>query len=176
VLGDDSAPPDDRYPYKPVGYLPPGGGEESYGSLMGLFMNDDIDPDDLLTVVDLARARGAGEVVVLTSRLLEGVVARYYRENPTLVAQTKDLDLIIASPRHQFWGGNIVVGDLYLCDDYVACLRRITAARGRRPDLAVIPATFSPNHWTDLAGVPYSDIELRTGVPIELVPCRRIVI
>jgi hypothetical protein len=58
----------------------------------------------------------------------------------------------------------------------VACLGRLESRLGRRPDLAVIPCTFSPNHWTDLAGVPYSEIELATGVPVELVPCRRIVV
>ena len=80
------------------------------------------------------------------------------------------------SPQHTFWGGNIVVGDLYLCDDYIGCLQRVSARLGRRPDLAAIPCTFSPNNWTDLAGVPISDIELRTGIPVELIPCRRIVV
>ncbi len=176
TLDDRSSPNDDLYPYKPAGYLAPSAGDESYGSLFGLFLNDDLDPDDLLTAVDRAHARGAKTVVILTSKLVEGVVARYYTENPTLAAASADLDLIIVSPRHAFWGGNITVGDLYLCQDYIACLERVAARLGRPPDLALIPCTFSPNHWTDLAGVPYSEIELRTGVPVELVPCRRIVV
>jgi len=176
LLRDDAPKEADLYPYKPAGYQAPSAGDESYGSLAGLFLNDDLDPDDLLTVLDRAHERNARTVVVLTSRLLEGVVTRYYVENPTLAARAADLELIVVSPQHDFWGGNIVVGDLYLCRDYIACLKRLIARLGRRPDLAVIPCTFSPNHWTDLAGVPYSEIELQTGVPVELTPCRRIVV
>ena len=177
VTLDDAAPREaDLYPYKPRGYLAPSAGEESYGSLMGMFLNDDLDPDDLLTVIERAHQRRARTVVVLTSRLLEGVVSTYYTSNPTLKAAAGDLELIIVSPQHAFWGGNIVVGDLYLCDDYIGCLQRLTAKLGRRPDLAAIPSTFSPNHWTDLAGVPFSEIEQRTGVAVDLIPCRRIVI
>lgn len=176
VLEDRATPDEDLYPYKPRGYAAPSAGDEAYGSLFGLFLNDDIDPDDLLSVIEVARKRDARSVAVMSSHLLEGVVLEYLSHNPTLVREAEGLDLYVVSPRHSFWGGNIVVGDLYLCQDYVACLQRLTARLGQRPDLAVIPMTFSPNHWTDLAGIPYSEIELRTGVPVELVPCRRIIV
>jgi hypothetical protein len=127
----------------------------------------------LLDHIERARAR---TVVVMTSALLEPIVSEYLTHNPSLVDRTRDVEVIVTSPRHAFWGGNIVVGDLYLCEDYVACLRRVTGALGRRPDLALIPATFTPDNWTDLAGVPYSEIALQTGVPVELIRCRQIVI
>jgi MoaA/NifB/PqqE/SkfB family radical SAM enzyme len=176
TLDDRGLPDEDCYPYKPRGYKSPYQLNDAYHSLLGLYLNDDIDPSDLLTVIALARKHQARTVVILTSQLLESVVCEYLEHNPTLVKAAEDLELIVVSPKHNFWGGNIVVGDLYLCEDYIACLRRIISKLGRVPDLAVVPATFSPNNWTDLAGIPYSEIQLQTGVAVELVNCKQIVV
>ncbi len=176
TLDDRLGRDEDFYPYKPKGYQSPYAMGDAFHSLLGLFLNDDVDPSDLMTVVELARRHEARTVVILTSRLVEPVVCQYLEHNPALLEATKDLELIVVSPQHRFWGGNIMVGDLYLCEDYVACLERVKSRLGRTPDLAVIPSTFSPNNWTDLSGVPYSEIQLRTGVAIELVPCRQIIV
>jgi len=176
VLDDRSGRDSDFYPYKPKGYKSPYELGDAFNSLLGLFMNDDIDPSDLLTVVELARKHSAKTVVILTSELVESIVCTYLEQNPMLLECTKDLEVIVVSPKHNFWGGNIMVGDLYLCEDYIACLKRLTKKLGRTPDLAVIPSTFSPNNWTDLAGVPYTEVQLQTGIAVELVPCRQIVV
>lgn len=176
TLDDRSEQGEDLYPYKPPGYKSPYELNDAYHSLLGLFLNDDIDPSDLLTVVELARKHKARTVVILTSQLVEAVVCQYLEHNPTLLEATKDLEMIVVSPQHHYWGGNIMVGDLYLCEDYIACLKRVTRKLGRTPDLAVVPSTFSPNNWVDLAGVPYTEIQLQTGVPVELVPCKQIVV
>jgi len=174
TLDDQLDPQLDLYPYKPKFYKSPSSYGETSGSLLGLFLNDDIDPDDVMSAVQVARRRHARSIVVLTSRLLEDIVSAYFEHNPTLVRATADMEVMVVSPQHHFWGGNIVVGDLYLCEDYIACLNRLTRKLGRKPDLAIIPCTFSPNYWTDLAGVPYSEIELHTGIAVELVNCARI--
>ena len=176
VLDDRLDSEADLYPYKPKGYPSPSAMGDSSGSLLGLFLNDDIDPENLLQVIDIAHKHEARTVLVMTSRLLEDVVITYFTQNPTIVEASRDLEISVISPRHGFWGGNIVVGDLYLCQDYIDCLQRFKAKLGRVPDLAVIPATFSPNNWMDLAGTSYAEIEIQTGVPVELVPCSQIVI
>jgi sulfatase maturation enzyme AslB (radical SAM superfamily) len=176
TLDDRSDQNADLYPYKPSGYKSPYEQGDSFQSLMGLFLNDDIDPSDVWSVVDLARKHKAETVVILTSQLVEPVLCEYLKKNPALVEATRDLNIVVISPQHKFWGGNIMVGDLYLCEDYIACLKRVTSRLGKKPDLAVIPSTFSPNNWTDLAGVPYSEITVQTGVPVELVPCKQIIV
>src|SRR5439155_25864220 len=112
----------DRYPYKPRGYGSPSATGDGHGSTFGIFMNDDLDPDALLAVAPLARAHNAKRVALLTSRLLEGVVAACFERDESLARGVADIELMVVSPRHAFWGGNIVVGDLYLCSDYIACL------------------------------------------------------
>jgi hypothetical protein len=107
----------DLYPYKPAGYRSPTGYGEVWGSLGGLFLNDDIDLRDLATIPEFARARGAKSVVVMSSSLLADVVSLCFEKSPQLVEATRDLTVIVAVPPHRFWGGNISVGDLYLCED-----------------------------------------------------------
>jgi hypothetical protein len=176
LLDDRAKTEEDLYPYKPQGYASPSSASQYYQSLMGLFLHDDIDLRALLWALELAAYRGAKTVAVLTSSLVEDFVRVCIQRNPQLAEASQGLNVVIASPAHRFWGGNIMIGDLYLCSDYIACIQHMVRTLDRKPDLTLIPSTFSSNYWVDLAGVPYSEIELQTGIPVELVPCARILI
>jgi hypothetical protein len=79
-------------------------------------------------------------------------------------------------PENRYFGGNIILGDLLVVQDFIDHIRDYLARGNPRPDLVVIPSTpFGLGAWRrDLTGRPYMDIERATGVPVALLECERI--
>ena len=112
----------------------------------------------------------ASRVLLLSSAIMkplcEVLLCRFY--------DLGNLELFIEVPEHRFWGGNILVGDLYTVSDFVDHIKGFIKAKGFKPDLVVIPSTpFSP--WgQDLTGVHYNEIERLTETRVELLRAERI--
>lgn len=68
-----------------------------------------------------------------------------------------------------------MIGDLYTCSDYLEAVYDFQERQGIKPDLIIIPSSFTYNNNTDLLGVSYSSIEYATGIAVELVRCSPIV-
>ena len=80
--------------------------------------------------------------------------------------------IVIDVPENAFFGGNIIMGDLLVVQDFIECIERHLKS-GDKPELVVIPSSpFNLSGWgRDLTGRVYLDIEKNTGVPVELLPC-----
>ena len=85
------------------------------------------------------------------------------------VAIFDEIDLILEVPKHRFWGGNIVIGDLLTVDDYIVHIQEHGRRQGRAPDLVLVPTTGFNAWGRDIRGEPYLKIKRVTGVPVELV-------
>jgi wyosine [tRNA(Phe)-imidazoG37] synthetase (radical SAM superfamily) len=125
---------------------------------------------DLRRLEKIINDSNASRVLLLSSALLkplcEELLYRFY--------DMGNLELFIEAPEHRFWGGNILVGDLYMVSDFVEHIKGFIKAKDFKPDLVVIPSTpFSP--WgSDLTGVHYSEIERLTETKVELLRAERI--
>jgi hypothetical protein len=116
--------------------------------------------------------RGARQVLFLSSQLMRPVFEQCLAESHISNGCTRvDVDV----PANTFFGGNIIMGDLLVVQDFVDCIRGHLAS-GDRPDLVVIPSSpFNLSGWgRDLTGRVYLDIEKATGVPLEILPCTTI--
>ena len=84
----------------------------------------------------------------------------------------REVELHLAVPENGYFGGNVVMGDLQTVDDMAACVRAWAAEDGR-PDLVLVPSSpFAAGGWgRDVRGMPWQEIERRTGVRVALVPC-----
>ncbi len=120
----------------------------------------------------LARSRSARRVLLLSSRLVKPLVEQGLEEMHGL----GDIDLTISIPENRYLGGNIILGDLLVVQDFIVHLKDYIAQGNQRPDLVVIPSSpFGLGAWgRDLTGRPYLDIEREVGVPVALLPCETI--
>jgi DNA repair photolyase len=128
-----------------------------------IFMGSGLEMRYLDNLADIIREEEAGEVVLLTSKLMKLTVDRLLQEyTPWGSCVTVSLEI----PENHFFGGNIMLGDLLVVDDLIQCINKYVKARGERPDLAVIPSSpFSLGGWgRDLTGRTFKEIERATGV------------
>ena len=113
-------------------------------------------------------ARGARRVLICSSELMKPIVEEMIATSGAF----EDCELHVEVPENRYFGGTVVLGDLLTVEDYVAFVREFSA---RVPvDLVVIPSSpFSLGGWQrDLTGTPFTEIERRGGVPVELIHCQ----
>ncbi|MBI2917789.1 MAG: radical SAM protein [Chloroflexi bacterium] len=121
---------------------------------------------------DIARAQGARRVLLLSSRLVKPLVEQALPEAPGLGG----IEIELGVPPNRYLGGNIMLGDLLVVQDFIDYLKEYLAGDGPRPDLVVIPSSpFGLGSWgRDLTGRVWLDIEREVGLPVALLPCETV--
>ncbi len=159
----------ENYPYRPQGY------PASQSQPFGIVLIDDFNPNWLWRILQSIRDEiKAKHILLMTSDIMEPLVAHLLEIHPSIEELLKDINLYIWTPQHRFWGGNIIMGDLYTCSDYLHAVYDFQEKQGIKPDFIIIPSSFSYNSNVDLLGVSYSSIEYATGIPVKLAKCSHI--
>lgn len=159
---------DSNYPYRPAGY------PASKGHPMGIVLVDDFNLTWIVELLEKISRTPFNNILLMTSALMEPLVMLLLDSLPDVDKLLGKKNLYLWVPEHRFWGGNIILGDLYTCADYIEGVRDFERKHDVRPDLIVIPESFSPNGYTDLIGLPYSTIEKETQTPVLLAKCSTI--
>jgi len=178
-LRDESKESDDLYPYKPKGYKTPffyrkDGFETEFGSDFGICLIDDFQLSYIDQLVSIIDRHNAQRTLLLTSYLVKPVVEMVIETIPKYMDYFKTRKLHLEIPMQRFWGGNIVIADLYMVQDYADHVAAFIKREGLKPDLIVIPSSFATEYGLDLSGVSYLEIENEFDVPVELLRCKRI--
>jgi hypothetical protein len=158
-----------NYPYRPPNY------PASQSFPFGIILIDDFNPSWLRRLLQRINETQAKHILLMTSYIMEPLVAYLLERLPGVNDMLRDKELYLWIPTHRFWGGNIMIGDLYTCSDYLEAVYDFQERQGIKPDLIIIPSSFTYNNNTDLLGVSYSSIEYATGIAVELVRCSPIV-
>jgi hypothetical protein len=142
--------------------------------LGAVFMGAGLRSGYLERLEALVRENAARETLFLTSTLVRPTLEQLLRERPLSLPQEGRLRLAV--PRNRFFGGNIVLGDLLVVQDFIDFLSEYAGVEEARPDLVVIPSSpFHLSGWgRDLTGRPYQDIERETGLRVRLLECHPI--
>ncbi len=138
----------------------------------GFLIRSGLDPAHLTKIRHLADTRDAKNILILTSELVKPSMRNLIQENESEIGKLK---LFLEVPENKaHFGGDIVVGDLLVVDDFIACITSWVRKTSCSPDLVIIPGTpFNP--WgRDLTGKTNLEIERETSIPVEIVGCDRI--
>ncbi|MBI2864282.1 MAG: radical SAM protein [Chloroflexi bacterium] len=139
-----------------------------------IMMGTGLRPSALESLKQLIEERKARRILFLTSTLMKPGFQQALRES--LLFAAPDLSIELAVPRNNFFGGNIIMGDLLVVEDFVACVEEYLAAGNPRPELVVIPSSpFNLGRFKrDLTGRVYLDVERQLGIPVALLDCETI--
>lgn len=124
---------------------------------------------EMRQIIDLHQAR---RVLLCSSELMKPIVVKMIEISNAF----HDIDLSVEVPKNGYFGGTIVLGDLLTVEDYITFIQEYKRRGGPLPDLVLIPSSpFSRGEWLrDLIGVPFTEIERRTGIKVALIFCKPI--
>lgn len=154
------------YPYRPKGYpIEP-------ISFYGIMMARSISIPSLRKIKEFIISYNLSKIVVFVSPLM----MRQLREIDRYI-NLKDFfgkcEVKFFLTKNYFWGGNIILGDLMMVEDFYLLLEN-PSIKKFNPEAVVIPKTFLGQYGRDFGGTPYTEIERKTGIKVFLLPCPRI--
>jgi len=139
----------------------------------GISVRGGLDVNHILQIEEIARAHGAKNILFLTSCLVEPLFKELIKDAKLLGFE--NLKLFLEIPKNKsFLGGDIILGDLLVVDDFIHCISSWVERTSMRPDLVIIPSTPFTQWGRDLTGKTYLEIERKTGISTELLYCDRI--
>jgi len=172
-LSGDLRPDDDYYPYKPRGYRVEMVSRD--GPCLGIHVAQGFRLEYLRFLKKcVSRHPGTRRLLVFTTPLVKPHLLQaldLVGDIPECRLENIETRITIAPQKH--WGGNIMIGDLSVAPDYVDHLNSLQEC-GYRPDLVIIPNSFVNSWGIDVSGTSYTEIERRTGIPVELLAVERI--
>ncbi len=158
---------DECYPYKLKGMSP-------FVSDFGIFFIDDFLLSSIQDLINIIENHGAHTVVLLSSKIMKPIVEKAIEMVEDFRKYFSKKNLTIYVPPHHFWGGNILLGDLYTAKDYADCITALLDTQDRKPDLVVIPLSHTSRWGYDLTNESFADIEPWAEVPVEFLRCEPI--
>lgn len=159
---------DECYPYKVKG-MPP------LMSDFGIFFIDDFKLSSVQDLIKIIEEYDAHNTVLLSSEIMKPVVEKAIDMVEDFAAYFSRRSLTICVPPHHFWGGNILLGDLYTVKDYTEYITHLLDTVNPPPDLVVIPVSYIAKWYYDLLNESFFDIERRFSIPIEFLRCESII-
>jgi len=135
-----------------------------------IFMGTGLRTSYLESLKAIIEAHQAKRVLFLSSELIKPTFEQCLAESH-LFDSRGEIDIEV--PKNNFFGGNIVMGDLLVVQDFIDCIKDHIIQKEYKPDLVIIASSpFNLSGWgRDLTGRVYLDIERETGIPVELLPC-----
>jgi len=158
----------DAYPYKAPG------SEALTMHCYGLFMTDGFSLEYLEALIQTMRQRPEGtRFLALVSPLARDLLAGMLGALADSGVDLREFDrTLFTTAAQEYWGGNTIVADLHVVEDYVKHVRRLKAD-GEAPEVLLVPSSFLAGPWqVDLLGTNYLRIEEQTGCAVDLVPIR----
>jgi MoaA/NifB/PqqE/SkfB family radical SAM enzyme len=147
------------YPYTP----------ETVTHLGVVFSSSGIPLDWYDRLKGVVASHNAKRVLLLTSYLVKPTMEGFISRN----GFSSGVKLYIRVPENRYFGGNILMGDLLVVQDFIESIKAFTDEEGICADLVVIPSSpFQLSGWgRDLTGRIYKEIERLAGIPVALVEC-----
>lgn len=162
-----------EYPYKQLAH--PASPPVWRGSL-GLHIADGFELRSFVRLKEVLRDLRGKRVLLFISPLGEP----YFAEGAQMVGGPESLaqecELYVETLWPSYWGGNVMIGDLWTFNDLIRHTREWIDRTGLRPDVALAPRSFLTNGGNDLLGDCYLDFERALDVEFRPLPCPRIAI
>jgi sulfatase maturation enzyme AslB (radical SAM superfamily) len=170
-LKDSLTIDDDYYPYKPKGYPLVRRGRG------GIHLIDGFRHEYIRGLRECVNQYpGARRILIFSTPLARDLFAQAKAVTfdwPDYRLEGVELKVTVA--QHNYWGGNIMIGDIHVGQDYIDHIN-LLGETGYHPDLALIPSSFVSRWGVDVMGQSYTEIERKTGVPVELLPTVRVIV
>jgi len=137
---------------------------------LGVFIDDGLDPSVITQINFLIESHNARRVVLLSTRLMR--YSMNTLQSQWMQVHHADTFHVMETP-NRFWGGNIMVGDLLVVDDFLSA---ITAAKQTYPDLDLVLLPSSPfSVWQyDLLGRSFFELQRKSPVAVALLAYPRL--
>jgi len=158
-----------RYPYQPQGYR-----SESTSKFYGIKLNDSFKFIYISRLISTIKKHDVGKILLISSELMKPVFLRTLAMSDEYSVFFEGVDLRIVTLGNKFWGGNIVLGDLYTIEEIKSEIEEVISGNHFEPEIIIIPSSFTNQWGLDLTGDSFRELEYRLDIPVKKLQCKQI--
>ncbi|MGB9721993.1 MAG: radical SAM protein [bacterium] len=157
----------DAFPYKPSGFYP----DPTFP--FGIFLVETLHLSYFKKIKEIIELYKPKSVVLFVSKVMKpqvDLILEHVKTNEVFGNVRVKFKLM----KNLYWGGNIMLGDLMMVDDFIELIETDPEIQLNPPDLIIIPSSFLIKWGRDYTGRCFTEIERKTGIKIILLPCKTI--
>jgi len=162
-----------EYPYY---WLAQPDAPRTWAGALGIHLADGFDMTSFMRLKEIAEEHPGKRLLLLVSELGEPHFLEGMRMLGELGRFVDTVDLYVHKVWPRYWGGNVIIGDLWTAQDLIEQTQEWIVRHGESPDVLVVPSSFLSTGGRDLLGHSYLEIERALDVELRLLSCRRIAI
>jgi uncharacterized Fe-S cluster-containing radical SAM superfamily protein len=148
----------------------------TWAGALGIHLADGFDMTSFMRLKEIVEEYPGKRILLFISELGES----YFFEGMRMLGEVGKFvdtaDLYVEKLWPRFWGGNVIIGDLWTVHDLIEQTRAWIGHHGVRPDVIVVPGSFLSGGGRDLLGRCYLEVERALDIELRLLRCRRIAI
>lgn len=149
-------------------------GKRTWLGELGIFLPDGLGVSDYFKLKGIVERHEGKRLLVCLSELGQQVSMEGLGLLGEEARFLDRVDLYAHRVLPRYWGGNVMLGDLWTTGDLIEGVREWVAQSGMWPDVVIVPATFLGDGGRDLLDHPYLEVGRALDVRVELLRCTRI--
>lgn len=162
VLDDSLNDQETKFPYSHNASLP--------GENYGIYFVEDFHISYINKIIEVIDSYKVKEVLLFSSPIIKPIFESITDTIPEYKSYFQEKKLRIELLENSILGGNCLLIDGRLIDDFIAQIKKFKSNESYIPELILIPAAFGSCWGFDLLGKSYKEIERVFGIPVEIVP------
>lgn len=143
---------------------------------LGLHMADGPELTSFVRLKEIFQEYPGKHVLLFISEMMEPCFHEGVAMSGGMASFVGPVSLHVVMPGCTFWGGNIMVGDLWTVQDLTEQAAAWIEQNGVRPDVVIVPSSFLNQAGRDLVGQCYLEFERELGIELRLLSCYRVVL
>ena len=157
------------YPYR---YLARRGDSRTWAGSLGLHMADGIELTSFMHLKDIVEEYRGKRVLLFISGMGEPHFYEGMAMLGPVAAFIDSVELYVQKLWPRYWGGHVIIGDLWTAQDIIEQTEAWIERNGVRPDVIVIPSSFLSRGGRDLTGTCVRRAERTLDIELRLLPCQ----
>ncbi|MFC1716280.1 radical SAM protein [Candidatus Poribacteria bacterium] len=155
------------YPYRAFARW----GHTRHSNSLGIHFSDGFRLTYIAKLAEICQEFRGKKILLFASQLMEP----HFRQALEMVAGMDEVldsvELYVGKPLPAFFGGSVVIGDLWVVSDLISYTKEWMNSTEMVPDVVVVPSSFLSIGKRDLLGYSYVEFERELDIELRLIPC-----
>ena len=146
-------------------------GSTRYSNSLGIHFTDGFHITYIAELAEICEEYKGKVVLLFTTELMEPHFAEALSMAQSMLDSLESVELYVGKPKPTFFGGSVVIGDLWVIPDLISYTKDWIKQTGIHPDVVIVPSSFLSVGKRDLLGHTCIEFERELDIELKLIEC-----
>lgn len=146
-------------------------GSTRYSNSLGIHFTDGFHITYIAKLAEICEEYKEKVVLLFTTELMEPHFVEALSMAQSMLNSLDSVELYVGKPKPTFFGGSVVIGDLWVIPDLISYTKDWIKQTGIHPDVVIVPSSFLSVGKRDLLGNTCIEFERELDIELKLIEC-----